>query len=94
MAKDMEKSTYRYIQDPGHGWVVVSLAEVTRLGIAGDITSCSYIKDGQLYLEEDQDAQTWSDAKRKTGEVFSLVDEVVEYTDIREYPAYTEGVRC
>ena len=37
---------YTFIADPGHGWLVVPLEEIRKLGIGGQISSCSYMKEG------------------------------------------------
>lgn len=56
--------TYRYTQDPGHGWVEVPTAELRELGIVKLITTYSYQRRGMAYLEEDCDAGTWMRAYR------------------------------
>ena len=59
------RSLYRFISDPGHGWLEVPLSELVELGIAQEISSFSYqSKDGNLvYLEEDCDLGRFADAK-------------------------------
>ena len=66
-------STYDYIQDPAHGWIVVPLAEITQIGIKG-ISSYSYRKHGLAYLEEDCDAGLFLRAKEAAGESYTLID--------------------
>lgn len=50
-------SKYTFYEDPGHGWLEVPKAHIKALGIAGDISSCSYESDDgkMVYLEEDCD---------------------------------------
>jgi len=47
--------SYTYYQDPGHGWLMVPRKELFDLGIAGEISQCSYQRNGYVYLEEDED---------------------------------------
>ncbi len=60
------QASYRYLQDPGHGWIEVPIAELTELGIADKITPYSYVgaNGTMVYLEEDLDAYTWLNAHR------------------------------
>ena len=50
--------------DPGHGWLKVPVSLLGRLGIAGKITSYSYLRGKFAYLEEDCDARTFLEAYR------------------------------
>ncbi len=45
-----------FINDPGHGWLKVPLADIAALGIETQITPYSYIEGAFAYLEEDCDA--------------------------------------
>jgi len=91
----MKKGTYRFISDPGHGWLEVPLAELITLGIAGTISSFSYLSvNGIAYLEEDCDAPRFDQAMRiKGGGSENWAEEVEDvYQDptfVRELPAYT-----
>jgi|SRR5665647_1474516 len=85
----MTQEPYTYTQDPGHGWIAVPRAELRELGIADQITSYSYVKSGVAYLEEDQDATTWSRAfQAKYGRQPDLVERHVNSTPIRRYAQY------
>ncbi len=57
--------SYRFIEDPGHGWLEVPLSELLTLGIAQKISRYSYqSRDGRtVYLEEDCDAPRFDKAK-------------------------------
>lgn len=57
--------TYRFIHDPGHGWLEVPAAELVELAIAHKVSAYSYLsRDGATaYLEEDCDASLFADAK-------------------------------
>ena len=63
---------YDYIQDPAHGWIVVPLAEITRLKIKP--SSYSFKSGGMGYLEEDCDAGLFIRAKEAAGEAYNLID--------------------
>ena len=64
----MAKSkTYDVYADPGHAWVKVKIAELEKLGIAKYITSFSYVRGDNAYLEEDQDASTFIDELERRG---------------------------
>ena len=49
---------YSATADPGHGWLVVPVEDLIKLGIEKDITPYSYLspRGGKAYLEEDCDA--------------------------------------
>jgi hypothetical protein len=48
---------FTYIEDPGHGWLLVTFDELDFLGLADDISPYSFMRDnGFVYLEEDRDA--------------------------------------
>ena len=57
-----EKTKYRFISDPGHGWIEVPWNEVIELDIFELISSCSYVdrKGAYCYLEEDCDLSVWA----------------------------------
>jgi hypothetical protein len=82
------KQTYLCIDDPGHGWMKVTMDEIRRLGIEDKITSYSYRNGDDVYLEEDVDMSTFLDAKRALGEAFVFTSRHEENTPIRGYPAY------
>lgn len=58
-------SKYTFYEDPGHGWLAVSLHELSELGLVNKISSYSYVsRDSQtVYLEEDCDLATFLRAK-------------------------------
>lgn len=53
--KKIKTMALDYYQDPGHGWVKIGLDKLAALGIAEDISSYSYMRNGFAYLEEDGD---------------------------------------
>lgn len=50
-----EPTMYRFIEDPGHGWLEVPRGELRVLGIDLRISQCSYEQGDFVYLEEDDD---------------------------------------
>ena len=86
-----EKATPKYIyhQDPGHGWIEVPLTELRRLGIADKISSYSYQRQGQAFLEEDGDCDTWHFAKQEVGEDYETIKRHTNNeSPIRNYTPY------
>lgn len=86
----MKKATkYTVFNDPGHGWVKVRKAEIERLGILNEISSCSYELGEFAYLEEDCDAGVFFEAKTKAGENFQLAEKYCNgMSAIRKYRYY------
>ena len=81
--------TFTYFNDPGHGWLAVSVERLAELGIAHEISSFSYEKGGVAYLEEDCDAGVFMKAYVKQHGKRPLIDEVYqEVTPIRNYQCY------
>lgn len=52
----MDSIKFRFISDPGHGWLEVSRILVDALGVSEQISSYSYQNGEKAYLEEDCDA--------------------------------------
>ena len=61
------QTSYRYIQDPGHGWIEVPRAELDALEIAHRVSLYSYQLGRYCYLEEDVDAPLWTFARAAAG---------------------------
>lgn len=76
---------YRFIEDPGHGWLEVKRAEIERLGIAPKISRYSYSHGEMAYLEEDCDMGRFVEAKHEAGEPVEWVRVYQENTPIRNY---------
>jgi hypothetical protein len=55
----------QFIEDPGHGWLEVPIAQVHALGITNKISGYSYRKGTMAYLEEDCDFSTFITAFRE-----------------------------
>lgn len=67
-------TTYTFHQDPGHGWLEVSMDELRSLGLADGITQYSYRQGDTAYLEEDCDAGAFLKTKKELGQEFRIVE--------------------
>jgi hypothetical protein len=55
-AKTLEPRTFTYLQDPGHGWLIVSRGDLANAGLSpADFSACSYVRSNTIALEEDCD---------------------------------------
>lgn len=85
----MSTVTRKLYCDPGHGWLAVKTAELDDLGIAQEISHCSYQRGKTTYLEEDCDAPRYIEAQKARG---VKVDVVCKHTNrrspIRSYLCY------
>jgi hypothetical protein len=55
-AEVLEPRTFTYLQDPGHGWLIVSRGDLADAGLSpADFSICSYVRGGTFALEEDCD---------------------------------------
>lgn len=82
---------YRFISDPGHGWLEVPEDEIARLKIEKEISPFSYRYQGTVYLEEDCDFSVFMRAKEKLGEEVQVLHVFQENTPVRSYPNYGWG---
>jgi hypothetical protein len=57
------KQPYLFTTDNGHGWLRVTIAELSKLGIAKKVSAFSYMRAGFAYLEEDLDLGLFVSAK-------------------------------
>ena len=55
--------TYKFISDPGHGWLEVPHQDLIDLGVDNKISKYSYLdrSSNMAYLEEDLDAGVFMD---------------------------------
>lgn len=83
--------TYTFYADPGHGWLKVPMAELIQLGIASDISQCSYRDTHAAYLEEDSDMVKFFKAKGWTQWPTDLVTSrhLDQRCFVRRLPSYT-----
>ena len=66
--------TFTHYTDPGHGWVEVPRSLLHELGIADKITSYSYQRGEDVFIEEDCDLLTFARAMEKAGRPFELAE--------------------
>lgn len=83
-------TTLTFIEDPGHGWLRVPLADVAALGIQDEITPYSFIDSDYAYpsaalrtsLEEDCDYGTFMNAcQAQNVPIPDMKTEYVSYFD-------------
>ena len=75
-------TTLTFIEDPGHGWLRVPLADVAALGIQDEITPYSFVDNDYAYLEEDCDYGTFMNAcQAQNVPVPDMKTEYVSYFD-------------
>ena len=82
--------TFPYIQDAGHGWARVPKAEIAKAGVADQISSYSFQKGNNVYLEQDADMQVFVAARTKQGLETKFSDYVNKSrpSRIRNYDTY------
>lgn len=84
------KRKFDFYSDPGHGWLKVPVSLLEKLGIAGKITSYSYLRGDFAYLEEDCDVGTFISAyKEATGDYPKCRPHIADKSSrIRSYLSY------
>jgi len=85
----MTNKTFKYYQDPGHGWIAVKIKVLESLGLSpSDFTVYSYLKGKTMYLEEDGDASKFEEVWNSKFGAFPAYEK--KYTNknspIRSYP--------
>lgn len=75
--------------DPGHSWAKVRKEELTELGIADEISSCSYERGDYAYLEEDCDRLKYLEALKAKGLKWEFVENFTnQESRVRSYNNY------
>ena len=83
------QKTLTYHSDPGHGWLEVPRNDLITLGIADEISACSYQDETSAYLEEDVDAGVYLRAARAAGWQVETHDRYVGGSSfVRHLPGY------
>ena len=92
----MKTLTLNYYQDPGHGWVKVKLSLLQRLGIAEQISTYSYMRKDNVYLEEDCDLGQLYNALDKAGITLKLREFIAreKQSKIRSYNSFRGVSLC
>jgi hypothetical protein len=84
------KTKYDFYADPGHGWMKVSLNELQELGLIEKITSYSYMRNNDVFLEEDCDLSLFIKEKQNLGIKIQFKDHVSRRSSkIRNYSHYS-----
>lgn len=80
---------FNFYSDPAHGWAKVPLSLLKELKIDQKISSYSYVKKGNAYLEEDGDLGVFINAMKKAGKTVSFKESHTNKSSrIRNYPRY------
>ena len=75
--------------DPGHGWLKVSKKLLNELNIADKISSYSYQRKDDAFLEEDCDLSVFFDAMNAKGRTIEYRYQITNKTSkIRKYESY------
>jgi len=75
-AEALERRTFTYLQDPGHGWLIVSRGDLAGAGmLPADFSSCSYVRGDTLALEEDCDMPRFLKRLDERGIAYRLHDQ-------------------
>lgn len=86
------KKTRRFeaYSDPGHGWAKVPHKLLQKLGIANEISTCSFSRGDYAYLEEDGDLTKFHEAMLASGVTPRYVGTSSGYrsSKIRSYANY------
>jgi len=73
-----EARKFTTYNDPGHGWLKVTLADMREAGLSpADFTSYSYMDGEKYFLEEDCDAGKFLNAFEQKVGPFELIDKYV-----------------
>jgi hypothetical protein len=72
-ADQPEPRAYTYLQDPAHGWLIVTRDDLAFAGFtAADFSICTYVSGDRLALEEDEDMTKFLKRLTERGIPFSL----------------------
>ena len=91
MSKSSSFKPFKFYSDPGHGWLAVKRWYLHELKIADKITPFSYQKGETVYLEEDQDVDTFFKAFKERWGVDPTTIEgssTNKQSPIRSYASY------
>jgi len=85
---------FNYYRDPGHGWCEVPISLLKTLAIDKKVSTFSYIKGANAYLEEDWDMhlfyQTYTAKYQR--EPTLKESHVNHSSEIRKYQCYDLGI--
>ena len=88
---DMASKTLNFYSDPGHGWLKTTRAELKKYGIEDKISSYSYQRGDNVYLEEDCDAGVYIKALKDSGFEVQFRENCTDRrSKIRSYDSYSK----
>ena len=88
-----KKISIKVFADPGHAWARVAKSKLVKLGIADKISTYSYQKGENAFLEEDCDLTVLVNALRGSGyEIKFNESHTNRQSKIRSYNTYRVGV--
>lgn len=80
---------YHLFEDPSHGWLRVKRSELRELRIEDKISSYSYQRNDNVYLEEDMDLSTFVNAMTARGKEVKFIEHHTDrQSKIRSYESY------
>ena len=82
---------YTVWTDPSHAWIEVPKREVKELGLLDRISTFSFEKGDNLYLEEDVDGAMFLD--RINEDIFELDERYEDESRVRKYKPYKGGLQ-
>ncbi len=83
---------FDFYADPGHGWVKVPKKLLKTLVIEKDISTFSYMKGVNAYLEEDGDLKKFLDAMKIAGKIVEFREHHTDKSSkIRNYRTYNKN---
>ena len=82
--------TLNFHNDGGHGWLECNRELISSAGIEQAISSYSYQRGNDVYLEEDCDMPLLLDALRKRSIGVVVNDIYQDESPVREYARYTK----
>jgi len=82
---------YTVWTDAHHAWIEVPKREVKQLGLLDKISTYSFEKGDNLYLEEDIDGKMFLD--RINEDIFELDERYEEESRVRKYKPYKGGLQ-
>ena len=89
----MKTLTLNYYQDPGHGWVKIKRLKLKQLHIEQLISSYSYQRGKDVFLEEDNDLHMLDKACYMLGIKLQLREyHTNKQSKIRNYDSYKSDI--
>lgn len=79
---------FTYLEDPGHGYLIITHAELLFFGLAYKISPYSYMDETFVYLEEDLDAVLFFKAFKARYGFFEYTTKHVNHAHCRDKEGY------